>query len=563
MAGMVDNGMGYVEQPAAPYVQDASGSVVNGMGGVMPVVGGGMAPVPAAAPVAVMTGITRVYVGNLSWETEWQDLKDHMRSAGEVVRADVMKDASGRSKGCGIVEYRTPAEAQEAINTLLDTELKGRLIFVREDREAAGGGAGGGGGGGNHHRGPPPMSGGGGPRGSGNQNARVYVGNLAWDVAWQDLKDHMRGLGGDVIRADVMTDQGGRSRGCGIVEFADPEQASQAIEQLNNSELKGRMIFVREDRESGTPGVGHGGQGGQHQQMHHQQQQQQQQHMVGQMQMGPMGAFAGQPFAPGPLMGQPMGHMQQMQMHQQHQGGAAPMPQATGNRIYVGNLAWTVEWQELKDHMRTVGKVVHADVLQDGDGRSKGCGIVEYEDIRSANRAIRELNNTALGGRPIFVREDREQQNPRQRRGAGGRGGGDQPNGGRGAGGGDFAGRQLYVGNLSFETTWADLKDHFRTAGEVERADVMMDGSRRSKGWGTVRFSTPEEAQTAIQELNGTELGSRQIEVREDSKTGGASNKTGNNKAATAAAAAVPAATAPAAAATTAASSVAPISTTS
>lgn len=292
--------------------------------------------------------------------------------------------------------------------------------------------------------------------------------------------------------------------------------------------------------------------------------------------------------------------------------------------------------------------------------RTQGCGIVEYEDIRGANRAIRELNNTPLGGRPIFVREDREQQNPRQRRGgAGGRG--DQANGGgRGGGGGgaDFAGRQLYVGNLSFETTWADLKDHFRTAGEVERADVMMDGSRRSKGWGTVRFSTPvrglflmsfvcsgvrwlrnvfcfllcppsfiptrqlsapslllfralpcsvwvrtsrvisasprltvslsfvfpsplvppkicrtrllrpqqEEAQTAIQELNGTELGSRQIEVREDSKTSGASNKGGNKAAAAAAAAAaavVPAATTPAAAATTAAPAVAPISTTS
>lgn len=92
------------------------------------------------------------------------------------------------------------------------------------------------------------MGGGGGPRGSGNQNARVYVGNLSWDVAWQDLKDHMRGLGGEVIRADVMTDQGGRSRGCGIVEFAEPEQATQAIEQLNNTELKNRMIFVREVR---------------------------------------------------------------------------------------------------------------------------------------------------------------------------------------------------------------------------------------------------------------------------------------------------------------------------
>jgi len=79
--------MGYVEQPAASYVQDATGAVVNGMGGVMPVVGGmpnAVNAAPAAPPVAVMSGITRVYVGNLSWETEWQDLKDHMRTAGEV-----------------------------------------------------------------------------------------------------------------------------------------------------------------------------------------------------------------------------------------------------------------------------------------------------------------------------------------------------------------------------------------------------------------------------------------------------------------------------------------------
>lgn len=89
------------------------------------------------------------------------------------------------------------------------------------------------------------------------------------------------------------------------------------------------------------------------------------------------------------------------------------------------------------------------------------------------------------------MREDREQQSSRQGRRGGG--GGQQSNGGGGGGGGgaNIAGRQLYVGNLSFETTWADLKDHFRAAGEVERADVMMDSSRRSKGWGTVRFSTP------------------------------------------------------------------------
>ena len=157
-----------------------------------------------------------------------------------------------------------------------------------------------------------------------------------------------------------------------------------------------------QDRESSTAVIGHGGHGvgggGQHNQMHQQQ-------MVGQMQMAPMGAFGGQQFAQGGggMMGQQMGHMQQ-QMHQQQMSGGG-MPQATGNRIYVGNLAWTVEWQELKDHMRTVGKVVHADVLQDGDGRSKvgfgwgwsgfgtntskwkGRGVGETESLRMRVRA--------------------------------------------------------------------------------------------------------------------------------------------------------------------------------
>jgi RNA recognition motif-containing protein len=54
---------------------------------------------------------------------------------------------------------------------------------------------------------------------------RVFVGNLSWEVAWQDLKDHMRGPNGDlnVLHAEVMMDGSGRSKGCGIVEYASPE----------------------------------------------------------------------------------------------------------------------------------------------------------------------------------------------------------------------------------------------------------------------------------------------------------------------------------------------------
>lgn len=70
--------MGYVEQAPSPFVPDGVVPVnVGGVPGAMPM---GPGSVGGGTPIA----ITRVYVGNLSWETEWQDLKDHMRSAGEV-----------------------------------------------------------------------------------------------------------------------------------------------------------------------------------------------------------------------------------------------------------------------------------------------------------------------------------------------------------------------------------------------------------------------------------------------------------------------------------------------
>ena len=116
----------------------------------------------------------RVYIGNLSWGVSWQDLKDHMREAGEVTRADIMTGPDGRSKGCGIVEYATVEEAKKAVLTLNDTELNGRQIFVREDREERGSRSG------NRFSSDETA-----------QSRRVYVGNLSWDVAWQDLKDHM------------------------------------------------------------------------------------------------------------------------------------------------------------------------------------------------------------------------------------------------------------------------------------------------------------------------------------------------------------------------------------
>ena len=51
-----------------------------------------------------------------------------MRAAGEVIRADILEESNGRSKGCGLVEYSTAEEAMRAVQILHDTELKGAHI---------------------------------------------------------------------------------------------------------------------------------------------------------------------------------------------------------------------------------------------------------------------------------------------------------------------------------------------------------------------------------------------------------------------------------------------------
>ena len=76
--------------------------------------------------------------------------------------------------------------------------------------------------------------------------------------------------------------------------------------------------------------------------------------------------------------------------------------------------------------------------------------------------------------------------------------------------------KKLYVGNLSYDTTEDALKDTFSQAGTVESAIIIKDKmSGRSKGFGFVEMSTDEEAQKAIEVLNGKELDGRALTVNE------------------------------------------------
>lgn len=76
--------------------------------------------------------------------------------------------------------------------------------------------------------------------------------------------------------------------------------------------------------------------------------------------------------------------------------------------------------------------------------------------------------------------------------------------------------KKLYVGNLNYDTTDETLKNTFSEAGTVESANIIIDKySNRSKGFGFVEMSTPEEAQKAIEMFDGKEVDGRNLKVNE------------------------------------------------
>jgi RNA recognition motif-containing protein len=108
-----------------------------------------------------------------------------------------------------------------------------------------------------------------------------------------------------------------------------------------------------------------------------------------------------------------------------------------GNKLYVGNLAYSVRDDSLQQAFAQFGTVTSAKVMMDRDtGRSKGFGFVEMGSDAEAQAAINGMNGQALEGRAIVVNEAR----PREDRPGGGGGGGYGGGGRSGGGGGGYGG---------------------------------------------------------------------------------------------------------------------------
>ena len=120
-----------------------------------------------------------------------------------------------------------------------------------------------------------------------------------------------------------------------------------------------------------------------------------------------------------------------------------------GNKLYVGNLPYSVRDEDLQQSFGQFGAVTSAKVMMERDtGRSKGFGFVEMGNDAEAQAAIAGMNGQPLGGRSVVVNEARPMEARPPRSGGfggggggyGGGGGGDRSGGGGGGGGGRSGG---------------------------------------------------------------------------------------------------------------------------
>jgi polyadenylate-binding protein len=179
--------------------------------------------------------------------------------------------------------------------------------------------------------------------------------------------------------------------------------------------------------------------------------------------------------------------------------------------VYIKNFGDSFDDEKLKTLFDGYGNIVSAKVMA-GDGKSKGFGFVSFEDAETAQRAVDELNGKDIDGRELYVgRAQKKAERQAELKEKFERMKLERIN--------RYQGVNLYVKNLDDNIDDERLRKEFSQFGTITSAKVMSEARNkngeavRSKGFGFVCFSSPEEATKAVTEMNGRILVSKPLYV--------------------------------------------------
>uniref|UniRef100_A0A8C5RBX4 Polyadenylate-binding protein n=1 Tax=Laticauda laticaudata TaxID=8630 RepID=A0A8C5RBX4_LATLA len=173
--------------------------------------------------------------------------------------------------------------------------------------------------------------------------------------------------------------------------------------------------------------------------------------------------------------------------------------------VYIKNFGDEIDDERLKDLFSNYGKTLSVKVMTDPAGKSKGFGFVSFEKHEEASKAVEEMNGKDINGKIVFVgraQKKVERQAELKRRF-------EQLKQERIS---RYQGVNLYIKNLDDTIDDEKLRKEFSPFGSITSAKVMLEDGR-SKGFGFVCFSSPEEATKAVTEMNGRIVGSKPLYV--------------------------------------------------
>lgn len=176
-------------------------------------------------------------------------------------------------------------------------------------------------------------------------------------------------------------------------------------------------------------------------------------------------------------------------------------PEDEGFKIYVGNLSYEFEQEQIIELFSPYGEIKESFVPTDKfSGKPRGFAFITMTDREAGEKAVEALNDTEVGGRTIKVNEQlsKEQLQDRQ-----------QKKGGRK----EFDGTKIYVGNLPFDAEEDEISSMFSQYGTVNDCFLPVDrDTGRPRGFAFITMAEAE-ALNAIESLNETEFGGRQLVV--------------------------------------------------
>jgi len=266
------------------------------------------------------SGVGNIFIKNLHPDIHHSDLYDIFATFGNIHSCKLVTDENGKSKGYGFVHYHSKDAAEQAIKKMNNLKLNDKLVYVApfipaKDRKAYN---------------------------AEDFYTNVYIKNVGDDVTEDEfVKEFSRY--GDVTSAKLMTDNQGKSKGFGFVNFASHEQAVKCVRETHEQEFKGKTLY----------------------------------------------AARAQPKA------------ERLEMLKKSREERANKYQ--GVNLYIKNLDESVTEEELKKTFEHCGKITSVKIMSNEKGVSKGFGFVCYSSHEEANKALSSMSNHMLKNKPLYV----------------------------------------------------------------------------------------------------------------------------------------------------------------